>query len=103
MSQELIKIYTFNGNYTFCFVLISIFETYQRKSILYVFMFLLSRSFKSVQSVRNYLSGVKTLPAILDIDFPKDNIFQLNLLLRGISREKQHIPRQDVPITPVIL
>ena len=63
----------------------------------------LSRSFKSVQSVRSYLSGVKTLHAILDIDFPKDNIFQLNLLLRGISREKQYIPRQAEPIIPVIL
>lgn len=65
----------------------------------------LRRSFKSVLSVRNYLWVVKTLHAILDIDFPKDNIFQLNLLLRGISREKQYmyIPRQAEPITPVIL
>ena len=61
-----------------------------------------SRSFKSIQSVRNYLSGVKTLHANLDIDFPKDNIFSIKFL-RGISREKPHIPRQAEPITPVIL
>ena len=63
----------------------------------------LSRSFRSVESIRNYLSGIKTLHLMLDLDFPKDNTLQLNLLLRGISRLKQHVPRQAEPITPLIL
>ena len=41
------------------------------------------------QSIRNYLSGVKTLHKMLQTDCPS-NLFQLNLLLRGIARSKQH-------------
>ena len=63
----------------------------------------LSRSFKSVQSIQNYLSGVKSLHLLLDLAFPDENIFQLKLLLRGIAREKQHIPRKAEPVSPTIL
>lgn len=58
----------------------------------------LNRSFRSVQSIRNYLSGVKTLHYILDFEYPTSNVFQLNLLLKGIMRQKQHIPRKAAPI-----
>ena len=63
----------------------------------------LSRSFKSVQSIQNYLSGVKTLHSMLDVVFPSENVLQLKLLLRGIAREKQHIPRKAEPVSPTIL
>ena len=46
----------------------------------------LSRSFKSVQSVRNYLSAVKTLHSLLDLKYPETDLMQLKLLLRGIAR-----------------
>ena len=63
----------------------------------------LSRSFKSVQAIQNYLSGVKTLHSLLDLDYPREDMLQLKLLVRGISRDKQHIPRKAEPITPTIL
>lgn len=63
----------------------------------------LNRSFQSPQSIRNYLSGVKTLHSILEIEYPKSNLLQLNLMLRGISRSKQHVIKKAAPITPEIL
>ena len=40
---------------------------------------------------------------MLDLDFPRENMLQSKLLLRDISRDKQHIPRKAEPITPTIL
>lgn len=48
----------------------------------------LSRSFKSVESVKNYISGIKTLHHVLDITFPSENVYQLNLVFKGLSRKK---------------
>ena len=63
----------------------------------------LSRSFCSVQCVKNYLSGVKTLHNILDLEYPVTNLFHLNYLIRGLTRIKQHVPNKALPITPEIL
>ena len=63
----------------------------------------LNRSFRSVSSINNYLSGVKTLHLLLDVEYPQNNMTQLNLLLRGISRCKQHVVKKAMPITPNIL
>ena len=71
--------------------------------ILCLYAQVLSRSFKSVQSVRNYLSAVKTLHSLLDLKYPETDLMQLKLLLRGIARSKQHVPRKASPITPHIL
>ena len=45
----------------------------------------LSRSFKSVESERNYISGVKTLHQVSDVKYPSDNMFQLTFVLRGLA------------------
>ena len=50
----------------------------------------LGRSFKSTQSIQNYLSGVKTLHVMLDLEFPNENIYL-------------HIPRKAKPVSPTIL
>ena len=63
----------------------------------------LNRSFRSTQSIKNYLSGVKTLHTLLDMEYPPSDQFQLKLLLKGISRIKQHVPKKAAPITPDIL
>lgn len=63
----------------------------------------LNRSFASVQSIKNYISGIKVLHTMLDLEFPTKNILQLNVLLRGISRSKQHIIKKAEIITPKIL
>lgn len=62
----------------------------------------LSRSFQSVQSIKNYISGVKLLHLFLDLEYITES-FQLNLLLKGISRLNPHMPRKALPITPDIL
>ena len=49
----------------------------------------LNISFRSVSSINNYLSGVKTLHILQDMEYPQNNMTQLNLLLQGISRSKQ--------------
>ncbi|MCG8075263.1 MAG: hypothetical protein JAY75_03350 [Candidatus Thiodiazotropha taylori] len=63
----------------------------------------LSRSFKSVESIKNYISGVKTLHYMLDIKFPLENKVQLDLMLRGLSRNNPHMPNRALPMTPLIL
>ena len=62
----------------------------------------LSRSFESVQSVHNYLSAIKTLHCLLDLKYPETNLMPLNMLLRGVARSKQHVPKKAAPITPQI-
>lgn len=63
----------------------------------------LSRSFKSSHSIKNYLSGVKTMHHLLGYSTDHINEFLLNLGLRGIARSHPHLVRQAEPITPEIL
>ena len=60
----------------------------------------LSRSFKSVDSIHNYISGVKLLHLFLDKEYPQFDSFHLKLVLKGLSRTKPHCPKQAQPITP---
>ena len=66
------------------------------------FLFL-GRSFKSSEANKNYISGVKTLHQVLDVKFPQENLYQLNLVFRGLSRRNPHMPNRVLPITPQIL
>ena len=63
----------------------------------------LSNSFKSTQSIKNYLSGVKTIHFLLGYTTDKINEFVVNLGLRGLARSKPHMPKQAQAITPEIL
>jgi len=63
----------------------------------------LSRSFKSVGSVRNYVQGVKLLHLLRGLPFPHFSNTEFKLVLRGISRLNPHTPRQPLPITPPVL
>ena len=63
----------------------------------------LSRTMRSVDSIRNYLSGVHTLHILCEIPYlGKDNV-ELKLLLRGLARNKQHKPKRASPLSPNIL
>ncbi|MES9881885.1 MAG: hypothetical protein ABW185_13485 [Sedimenticola sp.] len=62
----------------------------------------LSRSFASTDSIRNYVSGVRTMHLLLGVDL-KINDFLLNLGLKGINRLHPHCVKQALPITPRIL
>lgn len=63
----------------------------------------LSRSFKSVESIKNYISAIKLLHLLLDFDYPQFDSFHLKLVLKGIARLKPHCPKQAQPVTPVML
>ena len=63
----------------------------------------LSRSFKSVQSIRNYISGVKTIHLLLGFPIEHINKFILNLSLKGIAKLNPHRIRQAEGMTPAIL
>ena len=62
----------------------------------------LSRAIKP-PSIRNYLSGVRTLHSLTGHIYQFSDDFHLQLLLRGISRLNPHVPRRAIPITPDIL
>lgn len=64
---------------------------------------LLSRSFKSTDSIKNYLSGTKTLHAILGFSVKAFRSVELSLTLRGLARLKPHLPHRALPITISIL
>jgi integrase len=63
----------------------------------------LSRSLLSVASIRNYVSGVKTMHVYLTLDVSQFDCFQLELVFKGLSRLNPHCPNQALPITPSIL
>ena len=62
-----------------------------------------SRTFKSTQSIKNYISGIKTMHYMLGYTTDKVNDFLLNLSLKGIARLNPYCIRQALPITPDIL
>ena len=63
----------------------------------------LSRSFKAVESIRNYISGVRTLHHLLEVEFPSADNIDLKLALRGLARLNPHCPKQAEPLSPEIL
>ena len=63
----------------------------------------LSRSFKSTQSIKNYVSGVKSMHYLLGYSVDHINDFLINLGIKGIARLNPHSVKQAEPITPDIL
>ena len=43
-----------------------------------------------MESIRNYISGVKTMHLFLRIKFPEENLFQIDLVFKGLARIKTH-------------
>ena len=71
-------------------------------STIYTYAQFLSRSLVPA-SVRNYLSGVRTLHILLGLPYDHAKDFLLQLELRGIARSHPHVPVRARPITPLIL
>ena len=63
----------------------------------------LSRTFKSVDSIRNYISGIRTLHVILGYSIDHINFYLVNLSLRGLSRLHPRAVKRAEPITLSIL
>ena len=63
----------------------------------------LSRSFKSVDSIKSYIYGVKLLHLMLDLQFPHLETFYYKLFIKGLRRCNPHEIKAALPITPDIL
>ena len=63
----------------------------------------LSRSFRAVDSIKNYISGVKLLHVLSGLPFPHLATIELRLLVKGLAKLNPFLPRQALPITPAIL
>lgn len=70
---------------------------------LQLFAQFLSRTFKSTDSIKNYISGVKSMHLLLGYPTDKINQFILNLSLKGIAKLNPYCVKQSEPITPEIL
>ena len=63
----------------------------------------LSRSFKSTESIKNYVNGIKCLHLMLDLDFNHLDTFYFKLFFKGLKRINPHEVRSALPISPTIL
>ncbi len=63
----------------------------------------LCRSFKAPSSIKNYISGIKTLHILMELPVTAFQSHEIKLALRGISRLKPHCPKKAYPVTPQIL
>lgn len=67
------------------------------------FIAFLARSMSSAQSVRNYLNGVKTVHLCSGFNFEHLRSFDYSLIIKGLAREKLHLPKKALPVTPDLL
>ena len=63
----------------------------------------LSRSFKSPDSVGNYISGIRTCHALLGLKIPSVQDKQMQMFSTGLRRTMEHEVKQAYPITPDLL
>ena len=70
---------------------------------LQLFVQFLSRTFKSVDSIKNYLNGVRSMHLLLGFLVDQINKFILNLSLKGMAKLNPYCKKQAEPITPEIL
>ncbi|CAH1792662.1 unnamed protein product [Owenia fusiformis] len=69
-----------------------------------IYMQFLSRTFKSVSSILNYVNGIKVLHLLHELPFPLlHREFQYKLLYKGLQRNNLHTVKRALPITPEIL
>ena len=69
---------------------------------LVVYIQFLARSFKSPQSVKNYVYGLQTLARLHSWQFPDLSQPQFTYQFKGISRILCHAPQRAHPLSPVI-
>ena len=63
----------------------------------------LSYSLKSPETVKQYVSGLRTLHRLLELEFPDSQSVEVKLTLRGLGRVVHHVPHQACPITVELL
>ena len=63
----------------------------------------MSREFKSPDSVGNYLSGMRTMLALVGMEVPDTKNKQMHMFTTGLKRVMDHIVKQAAPMTPQLL
>ena len=63
----------------------------------------LSKTLESPESIGNYLSGIRTILALLGLEIPDPKDKQMQMFNTGMKRVLQHIIKQAAPIMPQIL
>ena len=63
----------------------------------------LSLRVKSPDTVKQYVSGLRTLHRMLDLQFPDPSSVEVKLTLRGLCKTMHHVPHKAFPITVDIL
>ena len=63
----------------------------------------LSSTFESPEAVGNYLSGIRTILALLGLEIPDVKERQMQMFITGLKRVMNHIVKQAEPITPQLL
>ena len=63
----------------------------------------LTETHSSIDSMKNYISGVRTLLELMGYKPPPWTDYLYRLTVRGITREKGHVVKQAAPLTPFIL
>ena len=63
----------------------------------------LSEFHSTVDSSKNYVSGVRTLHHLLGLQPPACNDYLYKLTIQGIRRSKAHAVRQSEAMTPELL
>ena len=63
----------------------------------------LTHSFESPDAVSNYMSGMRTMLALLGLEVPEVKDRQIQMFTSGLKRVMQHIVKQAAPMTPQIL
>ena len=70
---------------------------------LFLFAQFLSRSFKSADSINNYLCSVKVLHEISGLECDVLQSSGYKLLIRGLRRQLQHRSKEALPVDPQLL
>ena len=63
----------------------------------------LVKTFQSPDAIGNYLSGVRTILALIGLEVPDIKDKQMQMFTTGLKRTMQHAVKQAAPITPQIL
>ena len=71
--------------------------------ILCMYARFLARSFKSSDSISNYVSGLRVLHTLLDYPTQAFTSIQYRLTIKGLTRNLQHRRAQASPVTPTML
>lgn len=63
----------------------------------------LANVMKAPETIKNYINGIRVIHMLCDMPTSVFYSFELKLTLRGISRLKQHHPKQAKPVTLALL